>query len=177
MRHHGGILDIPVAARLVQLVRAQSRPRRRRVGLYRVTLVEQVFPEQFAQQVPERLHVAVVVRDVGMIHVHPVPHHARQLLPLVGVPHHLLLAGIVELVYRDGLPDILLCYSQDLLHGQLHRQSVRVPARLALHLESPEGLVAAENILDRSRDDMVDARDAVCRGRPFIKDKFRMPFP
>ena len=164
-----GILHIAVTPRLVQLVVAEARPGRRRIGLDRIAFVEQSFFIKLAQQVPQRLDVFVVVGDIGILHVDPVPHLAREALPLVGIGHHLAAAGIVVLFDRDFRPDILFGDSEFLLDAQFHGQAVGIPASLAVHKETALRLVTADNILDRAGHHVVDARTAVGRGRPLVK--------
>ncbi len=77
LRGAGRILDVAVAAGLVQLVCRQTRACGRRVGLYGVALVEQTLVEELLQQIPQRLDILVVVCDVRVVHVDPVAHAAR----------------------------------------------------------------------------------------------------
>ncbi len=161
LRHAGRVLHVAVAARLVQLVRAQSRARRGRIGLYGIALVKQTFVVELFQQPPQRLDIPVVIRDVGMLHVHPIAHAVGQVFPLAGIFHHVLAASGVVVVYGNLFADVLFRDAQRFLHAQFHGQAVRVPPRLALHLEAAHGLVAAEHVFQRACQHMVYARQAV----------------
>ncbi len=171
LRHDGRVLHVAVAARLVQLVRREARAGGRRVGLDGVALVEQPLVEELLEQPPERLDVFVVVGDVGVLHVDPVAHLARELLPHARELHDGLAAGAVVLLDRDRAADVLLGDAQLLLHAQLDGQAVGVPARLAVDQIALLGLVAAEDVLDRAGHDVVDARHAVGRRGPFVEDE------
>ena len=163
LSHHGGVLHVAVASRLVQLVGREPRAGGRRIGLDGVALVEQPLVEELLEQPPQRLDVLVVVGDVGIVHIDPVAHLARELLPHARELHHRLAAGAVVLLDRDRLADILLRDAELLLHAQLHGQPVGVPTRLAVHQVALLGLVAAEDVLDRAGHDVMDARLAVGR--------------
>ncbi len=60
---------------------------------------------------------------------------------------------------------LLAADAELLLDLDLDRQAVRVPSRLARHAKSLHRAVAAEEILDRAREDVMDARAAVRRRR------------
>ena len=70
----GGVFDIAVATRLVELVRRETRTRRRRVRLDSVTLVEVTLLVQLFEQPPEGLNELVVVGDIWIVEVHPIAH-------------------------------------------------------------------------------------------------------
>src|SRR5690606_21580377 len=67
------------------------------------------------------------------------------------------------------LADVLLGNAQSFFDSKFDRQSMSIPTTFALHLVAFEGFIAAEDILDRSRHNVVDARHSVGRGRPFVK--------
>ena len=123
------------------------------------------------EQPPQGLNIFVIVGDIGVFHVHPVAHAAAEVGPLLGIHHHILAAAAVVIINADGLANVLLSNPQFLLHAQFHGQSVGVPARLAVNLESLHGLETAERIFNGTREDMVDARMAVGRWRSFKEDK------
>ena len=102
-----------------------------------------------------------MVGYVGVVHVYPVAHLLGEVAPAVGVLHHLLAAGLVVLLYRDFLPDILLGYTQHGLHAQLYREPVGIPAGFTLYQVSALGLVAADGILYAARHYVVDAREPI----------------
>ena len=176
LSHDGRILHVAVAARLVQLVRRKARTGGRRVGLDRIALVEEPLVEELLEQPPQRLDVFVVVGDVGVVHIDPVAHLARELLPDARKLHDRLAAGAVVLLDRDFLADILLRDAELLLDAQLHGKSVGVPAGLAVHEVPLLRLVAAEDVLDRAGHDVVDTRHAVGRGGTLVEYEGRMAF-
>ena len=175
LRRARRVLHVAVAARLVQLVRRKPRARSRRVGLDRIALIEQPLVEKLFEQPPQGLDVFVVVGDVRIVHVDPVPHLAGQVFPCPRELHDGLAAGAVVLLDRNLRPDILLRDAELLLHAQLDGQAVGVPSRLAVHQIALLRLVAADDVLDRACHDVMDARQSVGRGRPLVKDECRMP--
>ena len=169
LRRAGRVLHVAVTARLVQFVGRESRSGGGRVGLDGVALVEQAFVEELLEEPPQRLDVLVVVGDVRIVHVDPVAHLAREVLPLARELHHRLAARAVVLLDGDLLADVLLGDAEFLLDAQLHGQSVGVPSGLAVHEVSLLRLVAADDVLDRAGHDVVDAGHAVCRGGTLVE--------
>ena len=106
-----------------------------------------------------------------MLHINPVTHLVRQRLPLGGVLHHLLAASLVVLSDRDRLADRILGDAELLLDSQLYGQTVRIPASATIHTVAVHRLVATDDILDRARYDVVNARHPIGRGRTLIEGK------
>ena len=176
-QHRGRqVLDVAVAARLVQLVRAQAGAGRRTVRLNCISFVQKSLVVELLEQPPQRLHVLAVVSDIGVLEVNPITHAVSQVGPFPGVFHHLAAAGGVVIVYGYLHADILLGDTQSLLDAQLHGESVRVPAGLALHMEALHGLVAAHDVLDGAGHDMMYARLAVGRGGSLVENERRITF-
>ena len=102
-----------------------------------------------------------------MLVVEPVADARAQSLPLVAILEHALAAEPVELRDAQRLDLLLAADAELLLDLDLDRKAVRVPARLALDAESFHRAMAAEQILERPRKDVMDAGSAVCRRRTF----------
>ena len=113
----GRVLHVAIATRLVQLMGTQTRTRRRRIGLDRITFIEQALLVEFLQQIPQCLDVAVVVSDVRIIHIHPVTHLLRQVLPLFRELHDVTTASGIVVSHRNLLTNILLRDTQRFLHA------------------------------------------------------------
>ena len=143
-------------------------------GLYCVALVEQSLVIELFEQIPERLDVPVVVCDVGVVHVDPVPHVACEVLPRIGVLHHVLAAGLVVLVNGDLRADILLGDAEGFLNAELYWQAVGVPSSLTLDLVTLHRPEAADGVLDGARHDMVDSGHPVGRGGTLEEDEFAL---
>jgi hypothetical protein len=143
-------------------------------GLYCVALVEQSLVIELFEQIPEGLYIPVVIGDVGVVHVDPVPHVACQILPCIGVLHHVLAAGLVVLVDRDLRADILLGYAEGFLHAEFYGQAVGVPSGLAFDLVALHRAEAADGVLDGARHDMVDSGHPVGRGGTLEEDEFAL---
>ena len=169
------ILHVAVAARLVQLVRRKPRARRRRVGLDRIALIEQPLVEKLFEQPPQGFDIFVVVGDVRIVHVDPVPHLAGQVFPRPREFHDGLAAGAVVLLDRNLPADVFLGDAELLFDAQLHGKPVRIPARLAVHEIPLLRLVAAKDVLDRAGHDMVDAGHPVGRRGAFVEYERGVP--
>ncbi|MPM74520.1 hypothetical protein SDC9_121508 [bioreactor metagenome] len=157
-------------------MRTQPGSCRRRVRLNGIAFIEVSFFVNFLKQIPQRLYIAIIVGDVRIVHIHPIAHFPGEVFPLLGVSHHLGAASIVVFFYGNGFTDILLGYAKRFFHAQFHRKPVRIPAGFPVYQKALHRFVTAENIFYRTRNDVVNARHSVCRGRAFIKHKLRMAF-
>lgn len=135
-----------------------------------VVLHEQALAEDLLERPPHRLHVLRVHGAVRVVQVDPVAHPGRQLGEGVGVPGHRGAALRVEL--RDAvILDVLLAgEAQLLLHRQLDRQAVAVPAGLAGHMVALHRLEAREDVLEDPGLDVVGAGHTVGGGRALVED-------
>ena len=115
LSYTGGIFYIAVATRLVQFVRTQSGSGCGRIGLYGITLVEHIFVVQIFEQPPQGFDIAVVVGDVGVVHIDPIAHFVGQIFPHIGIFHHLFAAGSIVFGYRNGFANIFLGNAKRLL--------------------------------------------------------------
>ena len=141
------VFHLAVAARLVQLVRTQAGTGSGRIGLNSVALIEQPLVVELLEQPPQGFDVTVLVGNIGVVHIDPIAHLVREVFPFLGVFHHLLAAGGIVFINSNLLAYVLLGNAQSLLHAQLHRQSMRVPASLAQHLIALHGLKTADDVL------------------------------
>ena len=147
-------------------MRRQSGTCARRVRLNGVALVEQAFVVELLEEPPQSLNILVVVCDVRMVEVDEIAHLLGQLAPLGCKHHHILTTLLVVFLGRDILlrslvVDILLCDTKLLLYAKLYGESVCVPSRLAVNLESLHGLIAIECVLNGACQNVVNARMTV----------------
>ena len=164
-----GVDHVLVARR--DLVRGQRGAAARAVGHDLVALVEQPLVPHLLERPPDRLDVGVVEGEVGVAGVDPEADPLGQLVPLVDVLEHRLAALGVELGHAVALDVVLGGEAQLLLHLQLHRQPVAVPAGLAVDLTAAHGLEAREDVLEHAREHVVGARAAVGGGRSLVEDE------
>ena len=176
LSRNSSILHVPIATRLVELVRGQTCSCCWRIRLNGVALVEQVLVVELLKEIPQGLYVLVVVCDVWVLKVNPVAHLVGELRPLVGVHHHILAAGVVIVVHAYLLAYILFGYAERLLHRQLYRQTMSIPSCLALNLIALHGLVSEERILDSTTHHVVYARMSVGRRRTLVENELRTTF-
>ena len=122
---------------------------------------------------PHQLDVARVHGPVSVLEVGPVAHPLRHVQPRADVPQHRLAAPLVEAFNPVRLNIPLAGQAEFLLHRDLDRQSVAVPASPARNLESLHGLEPGKQVLERPRLDVVCARQPVSRRRSLIESPGR----
>ena len=163
------VVDVPVAEG--DLVAGEGGAAPRAVRDHLVAAVQQAAVVELGEAPPDALDVAGVHRAVGPVGVDPEADPLGQALPLVEVGEHRLAAERVELGDAVGLDLGLARDPQPLLHLELHRQAVAVPAAPPVHETAAHGLEAREDVLEDARQDMVRARTPVGRGRPLVEDE------
>ena len=124
---------------------------------------------QLLQRPPQGFYIFIVKGYVGFFHIHPVAHLFGDLFPLILIPHHHLAAFLIIFLYGYLLAYVFLGYAQFLLHTQLHRQAMRIPAGLTGHIVALHGFVAAHQVFQRTRDHMVNARHTISARRTLVK--------
>ena len=158
-------------------MRTEPGTRSRGIRLYGIALIQQSLGINVLQKIPQCLYIAVIIRDIRIIHIHPVAYALGKGHPFLGVLHHLPAACPVVFLYAYLRPYVLLGDAQKLLHAELHRQPVRIPAGTTLHTIPALRLVAAYRILDGTRHHMVDPRHSVRGWRPFKENELRGSLP
>ena len=161
---------------LRNFVGSEARSAARAIRKHLVTLVDHALLEELIQDPPDGFDVIVVQGDVRMIQVYQVAHAVAHLAPQALVGEDGFLALLVE--FADAVFfDILLTGEAELLfHFDLYGQAVGVPSGFARYAVALHGLVAADGVLQRTGDHVVDARLAVCGRRSFVEDKVRLAF-
>ena len=155
----------------------QTGTRCRRVWLDRIALVQQSLLVNLLQEIPQRLDIAVIVRNIRIVSIHPIAHTFGQIDPFLCIFHDLAAADGVVLRHGYLLADVVLGDTQGLLHSQLHGQTMGVPSGLAADMISGLGLVTADHILNRAGHHMMDARHTVGRRRSLEKHILRRSLP
>ena len=106
-----------------------------------------------------------------MLHVGPVTDALAHLLPLGLILPDGFLALLDERLDAVFLSLRLAVQAEHLLHFQLHRQAVGIPAGLAQHIIAFHRAVARDDVLDRARFHVADVRLAVGGRRPVEERK------
>ncbi len=158
---------------LGELVVGQAGAAARAVRRDAVVLDEQSLGVDLLERPPDRLDVRGAHRLVGVVHVDPVAHPRGHLGETVDVAQHRLAALGVELRDPVGLDVALAAEAELLLHRQLDRETVAVPAGLPLHHEALHGLEPGEDVLEDTRLDVVGARHPVGGGRSLVEGPAR----
>ena len=158
---------------LRQLVAAQRRAAARAVGDDLVPLEEQILVPKLLHDPPERFDILIVEGHIGRLEIDPEGHAFGQRFPLADVLHGRLAAELVELGDAELLDLLLAAEAQSFLDLDLDGQAMGIPAAATLHIVALHGVVAREDVLEGTRQHMVDAGPAIGRRRPFVEDIFR----
>src|SRR5207249_563272 len=118
---------------------------------------------------PAGLDIGIIVCPIGALEVDPERDPVCQDFPVPDVAKDALATKLVEGFDAVFLDVSLGLEPQRLLDGQLHRQAVRIPAALARYAITPHGLVAREQVLEGTRQHVVDPRRRVGGGRPLVE--------
>src|SRR4029078_4140466 len=113
----------------------------------------------------------------GMLVIEPVPNAIGEILPLRLILEHALARPGVEFFPPKALVVFLARELQLLLHLDLHRESVGVPAGNTGDGFSAHGVEPAHQILDGPGKHVMDAGPAVAGGCPLKKHKMFPPLP
>ena len=116
-----------------------------------MSLVEQALLPDLLQRPPFRFNEIIFIRNVGMFHVGPESHHIRKFLPHPLILPNRLPAFLDKRFDPIGLNLLFSVDTDGLLHFELHRQAVGIPACLTQHLFPFHGLIAGQHILNHSR--------------------------
>ncbi len=169
----GGVDDVLVA--LGQLVVRQRGPAAGAVRRDALVLGEHALVEQLLQRPPDRLDVRGVHRPVGVVQVHPVAHPVGELAEGADVAGDGLAALGVERLDAVLLDLRLAVDAELLLHGQLDRQAVAVPAGLALDVVALHRTEPREDVLEHPGLDVVGAGHPVGGRRALVEGPPRPP--
>ena len=170
---HRRIDHVAVDVGLAELVAGQRGLVAGAVGDDLEALVEQALLVDGLQRPPHRLDVRGIERAIGVVEIDPEADPLGQPVPLLDVAEDLLPAAGVELGDPVAL-DVVLAGEAELgLHGQLNRETVAVPAALALDVMTLHRLEAGEDVLERPREHVVRAGGAVGRRGALIEPPAR----
>ena len=140
-----------------------------------VPLIEKPAVEEVLQRPPHAFHVAAVVGNVSLVQVDPEAQPLGQLLPLLHVPKHALLALADERLHAEGLDLFLGVNAHLLAHLDLDGQSMGIPARLAIAAVATHRAIAGKQVFDGPREAMAGVRKSVGGGRAFVEHKGGVP--
>src|SRR3954469_11361080 len=112
-----------------------------------------------------------------MLVVQPERDPVGQALPFRLILENALPGAGIELLHTEAFNILLAAELELLLHLDLDREAVGVPPRDAGDRLTPHGVKAADEVLDRSRENVVDAGAAVGRGRALVEHERRSPGP
>ena len=129
-------------------------------------LAEQALVPEGFEYPPAGLDVIVIQGHVRVVHVHPVADAVGQGFPLLKVVEDALPALLVEFLDAVLFDVPLAGEAQALLHLQLHRQPVGVPAAFAQAAVPLHRPVAADDILEYPGQHVMDAGTTVGSRRP-----------
>ncbi len=135
-----------------------------------ILIQESLLPDLFNNP-PERLDVGRLIGNVRMIHVKPKANFLGKILPLGLILPYRFPALLVKFCDAIFLNFFFVFKTELVFHFNFDRQPMSIPPRLSLHPEPPHGFVAANYILEGTREHVVDSGPAVQGGRSFVKHK------
>ena len=134
-------------------------------------LVEQVFLPKLTEDPPDRFDIVVLIGNVGIVEVQPETDAPGQFVPLCFLFPNAFAALLIELGNAIFLNLLFLLDTKRFFYLNFNRQTVGVPAGFTLNAVTLHGTQATNQIFDGSRNDMMDARLAVCSWRPLIENE------
>ena len=143
------------------------------MGRYFVAFINMVIVPKAFEHPPGGFNVALVVGDVGVIHIEPDARALGHGLPFLNVPEDAFATTAVELLNSENLNLVLGLEAEFFFDFKLHRQAVRVPSTSAQRAKTSHGLVAEEYIFERARQNVVNTRATVGSWGPFVEDEER----
>ncbi len=142
-----------------------------------VSFVNHSGVEIFLQRPPDRFHVFIRKRDIGIREVDPVSHLTRHRFPISLILPDGLLTFLIKLLDAVSKNVILVLHAEHFFYFDLDGESVRVPACLTVYLIARHSLVTAHRVFQRPRHHMMDPRAAIRRRRTLVESVQRFPFP
>jgi len=139
-------------------------------------LIQQVFFPDGFEQPPHGFDVLVPVGNVSAVKVHPITNAFCQAFPILNAFESRFAAKRVEFFDAVGLDLRLVGETEFLFDLDFHRQPMRIPAAAAVNVKTVHRLIARKHILENAREDVVNTRLAVSRGRTLEKDIGRAIF-
>ena len=134
-----------------------------------MALVDAALVPKLLEDPPDRLHEVGVHGLVVVVEVDPAAHAGDGLAPLGDVLEHHRAALLVELVHAERLDLGRPRDAERVLRKGLDRQTVRIPAKAALHVLAAHGLVARDNVLDRAGEQVTVVRQPRRERRPVVE--------
>ena len=154
---------------LCHLVRCESCSAARAVWQDLVSFVNESFIESVLDDPPAGFDIVILICDVWVFHVSKISHLLGHVGPHLSVLEYRFTALLVELLYAVLLNVLLAAETKLFFNFDLYRQTVSIPAALALYLETLHGLVSVNGILECPCHHMMDARLAVGCRRSFVE--------
>ena len=152
----------------------QARAAPRAPGQGQVTLIEIPALVTLLEEGPDSGDVAVVVRVVGMLPVHPLPESDRLVGDHLGVGIHSFAAGLRELRQAERLDIRLAPEPEGTLDLDFHPQSLAVVAVLVAAALVVHRVEADERIFERPTPCVVNAHGIVGGNRPVQEAELRL---
>ena len=150
-------------------MRGERRAAARAVGNDLEALVKQSLVVNLFERPPFGFDIIVFIGYVRVLHIRPKADGAGEILPHALVFPHAFLAFCDERGDSVFLNLLLAVEPELFFHFQLDRQSVGIPAGLAVDLIAFHRAVARNHVLDDAGEDMSDMRLAVGGRRTVIE--------
>ncbi len=148
---------------------AQGGATSRAMWRYLMALINLAVAPQRLYRPPARFNIVIVQSYVRMLHIQPAADAPGELLPFLDVFKDAFPTKLVKLSYTILLDFSFPAKTKGTLHLELYRQSMGVPPCLARYMIAFHCLVPADNILEQTREHMMNTRTAIGRRRTFIE--------
>ena len=132
-------------------------------------LIKKTLVEDLLKRPPLGLDKAVVIGNVGVVHISPEANGAREILPHLLIFPNRLLAVTDEGLKSVALDLILSVDSKLLLNLKLYGKTVSIPACLTENSLALHRLVSRDHILDNAGKNVTDVGLSVC-GRRAVEE-------
>ena len=154
---------------LGHLVAGKRRSASRTVRNDLKSLVEKPLFPDLLESPPLGLDIVILIGNVRIIHIRPEADSLGEIFPHALVLPYAFLTVLDKRLKTVFLDLLLAVQSQHLLHFQLNRESMGIPAGLSRHVAPLHGAVSRNHILDHTGKDMADMRFSVGGRRTVIK--------
>ena len=114
-------------------------------------LIQQTFFVHFFQRPPLRFDIIVVIRNVRIIHIAPVPHAIGHLFPFRGILPYGFFTFADERLDPVRLDLRFMIEAQFLFHFQFHGKPVRIPARFTKNVIALHRAVSRNDVFHYAR--------------------------
>ena len=132
-------------------VRRKRRSATGAIGHDFMTLIQQAFLMNFFERPPFGLDIIVVIGNVRVVHIAPVPYRVGHFFPFRRVLPNGLFTLLDKRFYTVAFNTRLTFQTQLFLYFKLYGKTVRIPPRLSQNVVAFHGLITGHDIFHNAR--------------------------